>query len=62
VCVLYNKGSQDRKVSEYLGMGWTIGVQMLAGARDFSLLQDVQISSGTWPAFYSKYVRVLSQA
>jgi len=42
-------------------MGWTIGVEMVAGAKDFSLLQDVQISSGTRPAFYSKCVRVLSQ-
>jgi hypothetical protein len=42
-------------------MGWTIGAEMMAGARDFSLLQDVQISTETRPAFYSKCVRVLSR-
>jgi hypothetical protein len=33
-------------------MGWTIRVQFLAGARDFSLLHGIQTSSDPYSASY----------
>jgi hypothetical protein len=54
--ILYAVG--NRSQSSVIGIGTTLlggpsGVQILAGLRDFSVLQNIQTGSGTHAASYS---------